>query len=158
VANIARKVDRLERAANGAPAARDENLLDTATDLLVYCLKYQTYLSDQDAEVAASLFGTTPPPYSDGRGGFEALLGSLDLAALDDTQGGLDLAEASAAVVVAFTELERCFDPGSGPASVGERLKRAVALTAAAVEIVACLLHEAPHLYRDYLAEWGEDA
>ena len=40
MANIARKVDRLEYVSAGAPATQDESLIDTATDLFVYLLKY----------------------------------------------------------------------------------------------------------------------
>lgn len=57
MANISRKVDRLENAATGAPPTSDESILDTAVDLLVYTLKYQTYLADQDASVATTLSG-----------------------------------------------------------------------------------------------------
>ena len=46
LANIARKVDRLEYGLDGAPATAGESWLDTAVDLLVYCLKYQAYLAD----------------------------------------------------------------------------------------------------------------
>ena len=50
LANIARKVDRLEYGLDGAPATAGESWLDTAADLLVYCLKYQAYLADLDRE------------------------------------------------------------------------------------------------------------
>lgn len=71
--NLARKVDRLEAVANGAPAG-SESLLDTAVDLLVYALKYETYLADHDAEVARSLYGCTGSTFSDGPAGFETVL------------------------------------------------------------------------------------
>ena len=57
IANIARKVDRLEYGLNGAPATLDESWADTAADLLVYCLKYQAYLADLDPGAAVRLFG-----------------------------------------------------------------------------------------------------
>ena len=67
LANIARKVDRLEYGLDGAPATAGESWLDTAADLLVYCLKYQAYLADLDRETAVRLFGGSGirPPYSD---------------------------------------------------------------------------------------------
>lgn len=43
LANIARKVDRLEYVVDGGPTTVDEPVWDTAVDLLVYALKYQTY-------------------------------------------------------------------------------------------------------------------
>lgn len=55
LANIARKVDRLEYSLDGAPATSGETLLDTAVDLLVYCLKYQEYLAGFDPEAARLL-------------------------------------------------------------------------------------------------------
>jgi hypothetical protein len=68
MANLARKVDRLEYVTSGAPTTADESVMDTAVDLLVYSLKYQAYLADQDAAVAATLYGdrAAVPPYSDG--------------------------------------------------------------------------------------------
>jgi hypothetical protein len=157
LANLARKVDRLEQVAAGAPVTRDENVLDTAVDLLVYALKYQTYLADQDTEVAAYLVGTVQPPYSDGRSGFEALLDALDLTELDDAQTAPGVTKASAGVVAAFNELERCFAEPHAPTPAGERLKRAITLTAAATQVVAALCRETPALYRDFLAAWGRD-
>lgn len=155
LANVARKVDRLEQVAAGAPATRDENLLDTVVDLLVYSLKYQTYLADQDNTVAHDLLGgQVEPPYSDGRGGFELLLNTLDLAVLDDPDVTPSLAEVAGRVVVAFTELERCFLTGQPPASVRERLNRTIKLTRATPEVVGVLRREAPALYVDFLATW----
>lgn len=84
VANVARKVDRIENLAVGAEPTRDESAVDTAVDLLVYSLKYQTYLADMDSSVAIKLFGEdVPPPYSDGSAGFDALLDRCDLSPLD---------------------------------------------------------------------------
>src|SRR5687767_451099 len=56
LANIARKVDRLEYIADGAPSTSDESILDTVVDLFVYCLKYQTFLAEQDTSIADTLF------------------------------------------------------------------------------------------------------
>src|SRR5216683_2684472 len=80
LANIARKVDRLEYGLDGAPATAGESWLDTAVDLLVYCLKYQAYLADLHSGTAARLFGGSGfrPPYSDVPAGFEVLLPRAD--------------------------------------------------------------------------------
>jgi hypothetical protein len=85
-------------------------------------------------------------------------LDALDLSALDNEVLAPAAAEASAAVVAAFTDLERCFDPGAALAPAGERLKRAVTLTEAGVQMVAALHREAPTLYRDFLRVWGDVA
>jgi hypothetical protein len=84
LANIARKVDRLEYGLDGAPATAGESWFDTAVDLLVYCLKYQAYRADTNPGLAGSLFAgsSARPPYSDGPAGFEALLARADLPSL----------------------------------------------------------------------------
>lgn len=156
LANIARKVDRLEQVAAGASITRDENVLDTATDLLVYALKYQTFLADHDVGIAAFLFATMPPPYSDGRHGFERLLDAIDLTPLDDTGPFSTSSAASSAAVAAFDDLERCAGDPTRPSPARERLNRAIILTAAAVSVVASLRRDAPHLYRSFVDSWGE--
>lgn len=85
MANIARKVDRLEYAVDGAPATDDESHLDTVIDLLVYALKYQTYLADQDSLIARELFEDSGivRPYSDGTAGFDALVTQLDTTPME---------------------------------------------------------------------------
>lgn len=151
MANIARKVDRLEYAADGAPVTQDESLLDTAVDLLVYSLKYQTYLADQHTTVAAMLFdgnGTTAP-FSDGPGGFEVLLSRLDVTPLDQVDGP-DVAQATRCVLAAFADLEACF-PGT-PAPIDRRVEQALVLTRAAMALLGALRRQLPERYRDFLA------
>jgi hypothetical protein len=77
-ANLARKVDRIEQVVDGAATGR-ETLLDTAVDLLVYAVKYETFLADQSAEVAAQIFANGGERFSDGPEGFEELLRALDV-------------------------------------------------------------------------------
>ncbi len=152
MANIARKVDRLEHAADGAPATPDESLLDTAVDLLVYSLKYQTYLADQEPEIAAAIYpdGASVPPYSDGPAGFEELLGRLD-----ERGAALPSGEAVQHVLMAFAELEACF--GDTPAPVGRRAVEAMTLTHTAVVLVRSLIREVPGRYRDFLMTCREE-
>jgi hypothetical protein len=147
LANIARKVDRLEYSLDGAPATADESQLDTAVDLLVYCLKYQAYLADQDAETAARLFGSsgTCPPYSDGPAGFEALLARADLAAVTDP--GHPAAWAARLVVARFAELQACFDQTASTQPVSVRLTRLQSLTSAAAGLAGALRREHPQAY-----------
>jgi hypothetical protein len=151
LANIARKADRLEYGLGGAPPAWDESWLDTAVDLLVYCLKYQTYLADLDTGVARQLFGasTACQPFSDGTAGFDLLL----LRAVPQTleAGGLPVPQAAAQVVSRFGDLEGCFRGLSGTQSAGVRLGRVQALTDAALCLIAALKREHPDLYARFL-------
>jgi len=75
MANIARKVDRLERA--DSPPLDGERLIDTVADLTVYAIKYQTFILDAVAAPGRD------SPWSDGIGGFEELLEKLQSAPPD---------------------------------------------------------------------------
>ncbi len=156
MANIARKVDRLEYVAGGAPATPDESLFDTAVDLLVYCLKYQTYLADQDVSIAATLFqdSIAVPPYSDGSVGFEVLLALLDVTAIDCVTGP-GTVQATQRVLSTFADLEACFR--DTPTKGDRRAAKATALTHAAVAFVGSLTREAPERYRDFLFMCGKE-
>lgn len=67
MANVARKIDRLERLEQHL-LDRADLALDTVVDLLVYSVKYETYLHDVRDTPGA------PGTWSDGVGGFEQLL------------------------------------------------------------------------------------
>jgi len=151
LANIARKVDRLENGLGGAPAVPDESWVDTAADLLVYCLKYQAYLADADAGAADRLFGGTgaSPPYSDGPAGFEALLWRADLGPIDGTSQRAT--EAAARVVSRFGEMEACFRDVTSVRPVPDRLGRLLALTDAAAALVWALRREHPRVYAGFI-------
>jgi thymidylate synthase len=101
LANIARKVDRLENVVAGAPAGT-ESLLDTVVDLVVYALKYETFLADQDATVARLVFGAEARgPFSDGPAGFDTL---IDVRSFDSPYSSVP--EEAATVVDRFAELD----------------------------------------------------
>jgi hypothetical protein len=152
LANIARKVDRLGYGQDGAPATADETWVDTAVDLLVYCLKYQAYLADLDAGTAVALFGgsVVRPPYSDGPAGFEALLARADLAPL--VRPRQPAGEAARRVVSRFAELEACFRDTSSTQPVPARLGRLVALTDAAAALIGALRREHAQAYARFTA------
>jgi hypothetical protein len=150
LANIARKVDRLEYGLDGAPATAGESWLDTAVDLLVYCLKYQAYLADADPGVAGSLFGGSRarPPYSDGPAGFEALLSSADLSLL---AGTMTVVGAGGRVVARFGELEACFRDVTGTEPAAVRLARVQALAGASLGLIGALRCECPDVYAGFI-------
>lgn len=100
-ANLARKVDRIDQIVSGA-AAGSESLLDTAVDLLVYAVKYQTYLADQSTEVAKAIFASSIGHFSDGPEGFEERLRAIGF--VDDEFGAV--VHEAAAASSAFDELD----------------------------------------------------
>lgn len=117
-ANIARKVDRLENIAAGAPVS-GETLLDTVVDAFVYSVKCQTYLLDRDKSLRASTssdwqFG----PASEGPEGFEALLRRYQNW---EGEAG-ELADSAPRIVNAFAAIE---DAIADSESDGERFRLA---------------------------------
>lgn len=146
VANVARKVDRLEYTLDGAPASQDETVLDTAIDLLIYCIKYQTYLADADGAVADTLFhgSSLNPPFSQGYVGFEYLLSRIDLIALD--VGDQTMIDAVARVLKRFEELQDCFIGLDAVCPPAVRLLCLQALTEAAGCLLATLHGESSGL------------
>lgn len=82
--NLARKIDRMNRIVQ-TWSASGETLLDTAIDLSVYAIKYETYLADHSSEVAMELFGRIGSRFSDGTSGFEELIGSRPAVAFHGT-------------------------------------------------------------------------
>ena len=131
LANIARKSDRLETVIGGAPAG-SEAMIDTATDLFVYALKYQTFLADADSSVALELFGRPSGKFSDGPEGFSQLLLDYQFDEVGDP------IEAGLQAVAAFDALDKLVRLGSP--STDEKLVAAQVLTEAASRLVASIV------------------
>jgi hypothetical protein len=154
MANIARKVDRLELMAKGAQPSQDENALDTAVDLYVYALKYLTYLADQDLAVAIAAFGEPKlQSWSDGYEGFEQLLSGFDMSVMSSRSAG-SVSAAVKKVMGTFSELEMCFSPGSMTAPPRRRASLAMSLATDALQLVAALRNEDHAAYLRFLASW----
>jgi hypothetical protein len=158
MANIARKVDRLEYGLVGAPASRDESLFDTCIDLYVYSLKYLTFLADQTPSAAQRLFGEAAalldPPYSDGTAAFEWLARRSGVALMrKDSPGQADARIATEQVQEAFGQLEACFTPRS-ESPIQVRLECAQRLAAAAALLVGAMISEVPAAYAAYVASY----
>lgn len=156
LANVARKVDRLEQMLDGSQGTDDESNLDTVVDLLVYCLKYQTFLADQDAAVAQELFGEPSAPitlpYSDGVDGFNHLLRGLDLALIGT--GAERTTPAAIRVLNAFMQLEASFPADAIPDPVHIRCKRVQELTLASITLIGALRRDAPETFSRCVAAW----
>lgn len=149
VANIARKVDRIDYAGIGAPSTLDEHLIDTAVDLLVYSIKYKTFLADADQNVAISMYaGSVPGPYSDGLAGFDHALERVDFAELDNAY---QLADASRGVVAAFDSLLACFSGVTPTNSVVARSQCTSQLASSTVRLIAAARRVNPQQFTAFL-------
>jgi hypothetical protein len=154
MANIARKVDRLEVIANGANPSQDEGILDTAVDLFVYALKYITYLADQDPAIAEATFGEPRlPSWSDGPAGFDRLINNFDMSAIDGPAAAT-ASEAVRVVLSTFAELEQCFSPLAASAPPRGRATLAASLALAALHLVAAVRDQDPDAHEDFLTMW----
>jgi hypothetical protein len=153
-ANIARKVDRIESVANGANP-NDETFLDTAVDLFVYCLKYQTFLADQDADVAAQLFGeSTGGPYSEGPSGFDRLIAGQSFLAT----ASASLEGVAAEVVANFNALDSYLRDPNSPAAWIDRLPFIETLTASALQLVLADAALEQYVVSEFVARWAATA
>lgn len=84
LANIARKVDRMDTFASAGTTLADESILDTALDLLVYLTKYRLFLLEQlPAQADGKLPAGAPAPFSDHADNFDALFRQLPLECQD---------------------------------------------------------------------------
>lgn len=152
LANVARKVDRLSQTVAGAAATKDESLLDTAIDLLVYTLKYQTYLADVDAEARVRLFGhgTEGESLSDGTVGLDALLYSLPpIVGYGEVP---DLVEVARQVSLSFDDLEKLVSSGC---DILAKLNSVNALVAWSSRAVWASCAKVPRIARKFVRESG---
>ncbi len=128
LANIARKTDRLSNLLAGAPEG-DEPLYETAVDAFVYCLKYRTYLLDQDAGERQRELGVEwlSRNASDGTAGFETLLVRYQPPLPTRT-----VTEVCGDLVLSLSVAEALASDG---AALGERLEAAALLSDLAYEL-----------------------
>lgn len=137
LANIARKIDRIDRVANGAPAGA-EALIDTAVDLFVYALKYETFLADQSPAVADLLGLPSGIPLSDGPYGLELLLERRPLVPTSTR-----ISDAATVAVRAFETINKGVSLDQLP-SLDERARLAKALSNAASTLVVAVANARP--------------
>ena len=139
MANIARKVDRLARHQPESPAL-GEDIIDTAADLLVYSLKYETYLNEAAGKPAPG-----SEAWSDGTAGFDLLMEKV--GSENEAVGHV---EATTEVLAVFGELERTFTPDTGPVS---RRLLATSLSTKALELLRFHLDSDPAAARRVMAK-----
>ena len=110
LANVARKIDRLEHVTKQGIETPDETLFETVIDLFVYCIKFQTFLADIDSNVRSRLFecNDCEPPYSDGTAAFEIILSGYNFET--GTKSNKNIIELSDNILCSFSALENCYD------------------------------------------------
>jgi hypothetical protein len=138
IPNIARKVDRIESVLEGRAIMDGESLLDTAIDLLVYCLKYETFLADQDNTIGGGVFAESGavPPYSEGPGPVEHLLAKLATRTMPAT---VEVKMGAQAIVARFAVLECCFREAQSRAPLLDRLRATEGLVDATLALLGGL-------------------
>ncbi|UYN82919.1 MAG: hypothetical protein KIT89_09380 [Microcella sp.] len=137
LANIARKADRIGNVIGGSPSG-SESLIDTAADLFVYALKYETYLADQDESAARAIFGRSGSGFSDGPLGFEELITQRGL------RGDFGKIEAEVeAVVQQFDKVDKLVRLGSP--SMEEKVAAARRLSDLAARVLMAVASGTPN-------------
>lgn len=153
MANIARKVDRLEHVVSTELATHDESLLDTAIDLFVYCIKYQTFLADVSNDNALQLFGQyklkQQVKFSNDLEGFNFLLSKETFPLLQLEQSSKELI---GEILSCFGSLEDCFLKTNDSPEI--RLKSVKYLTASALNFVAKVISESPEIYQGFITHY----
>ncbi|MCL1923878.1 MAG: thymidylate synthase [Propionibacteriaceae bacterium] len=150
MANLARKVDRLENV-DLASTDVDETGLDTAIDLLVYGVKYFTYLVDQGEASAPPTVDPTPSPMSDGIAGFNALLSEV----LSEPTPGSPLDTGVQAIKSAYQKLEDIVEQRD---TTEGKTTALTDLITESVGLVSTLTQVAPQAYQQFMAKVGKDA
>lgn len=155
MANIARKVDRLNIVTATAESTQDESLIDTGVDLYVYALKYLTYLADTTQTIIPGVPAQRPGTHdwSDGPHGFEALLANADLSALNETSQH-SIPSLVATINDSFTALEACFAEPGRAAPARHRAELATQLAGRTLQLISALRAAHPALYEQFLDHW----
>jgi thymidylate synthase len=114
LANVARKVDRIEEFMKKGAVIDGESITDTAVDLFVYLTKYRLFLLEQAPALAAGVLpASSPTPCSDHVVNFEAL---VDGTVAADT-GVLSAVEVARDLVTGFAALHALAERGANPAA-----------------------------------------
>lgn len=138
LANIARKIDRLEVFVGGGAELSDESLLDTAIDLFVYVTKYRLYLLElAPAQADTLLSRDLPQPLSDHVSNFDYL---VDIAHFLDGEPA-PLSDLIMQGQHAFNQLHCEASTSIAPSSSGDRLLLASRLSDVSIRILIKVAH-----------------
>jgi hypothetical protein len=156
-ANIARKYDRLENAADETGPDNVESRADTAADLAIYAAKYLSWLIEHDSSLAAA-FDADPNEWTAARGhhAVEAILADLERA---EQRGALQppatLDAAFVAVAEPFRELDEHLVAGT-PLEPARKAELVWQLTDGAIRYLWRLAHDQPAAWGGFAAKVGD--
>jgi thymidylate synthase len=138
LANVARKVDRIEQYRSRRVELADESIFDTALDLFVYLTKYRLFLLDQVSGTTGLLPEGAPQPYSDHVSNFDALVDRIYVPlAIERPSSDLE-----GRIIAEFNQF---FEMASATAMVpAMRLERVTALADLALSFVVRLAEDRP--------------
>lgn len=139
LANVARKVDRLEQHQVSGKEQVDESILDTAIDLFVYLLKYRLFLFDLAPIAAPPSLQGAPTPYSDDPTNFDLLADTY----LTPARPSQTVRQIMASIAIKFEALHELALSGS---AVLDRLEGVSELAILAFSLVCSLAAERPAL------------
>lgn len=143
LANIARKVDRLEHHRVSGSELHDESILDTAVDLFVYLVKYRLYLLERaPAAVSAVALPGMSPPFSDNVACFDVLADDYS----QYTRVAPSVMTVTSAIEIEFEKLHAL--AANSNVSVIERLAKVSNLAAIAFSLVLTLAAKSPNSVR----------
>lgn len=146
LANVARKVDRLEQFAAANTILDDESSLDTAVDLLVYLLKYRLFLMDLAPRLAQDLLpNAAQRPYSDHHGNVDLLLDELPLPRLAGSSR-----DAISAIAAEFEKLH--LEASASGSLIVTRMSYATELSKHTLELIVAFVIEQPDAVQKFEA------
>jgi thymidylate synthase len=138
LANIARKVDRLEVFAAKRTLLPGESLLDTVVDLFVYATKYRLFLMEANPQLAAGVLPEgAPRPFSNSVANFDNLVDATRFDALNGT-----MEDTIVRIIATFADLQAKAETGAG--GPGERMALACTLGDLSAHLAASVAASAP--------------
>jgi thymidylate synthase len=149
LANVARKVDRLESYQLKQSEMPGESLLDTAVDLLVYLTKYRLFLLERVPSGESLLPPNAPKPFSDHVCNFNALVDELQASS-----SNTDNKDHATLIIAAFESLNEELLSNSSSAEI--RLAQVVELIVMTAELVSSIARRFPYLVQELANSLGE--
>jgi thymidylate synthase len=141
LANIARKVDRIEIYISQETQMGDESHLDTAVDLFVYATKYRLFLMEFAPELAEGILPqTAAQPFSDHVVNFEVLVDQANCRVESETSVG----ELAHHIITTFEDLHAAASTVESPPQ--DRFGQATLLADLSMSLICAIAREQPRM------------